>query len=41
MFVGYDLVSNDGKIIFSLPMNSDHTDEIIYTRLNKNESKNK
>ena len=39
MFVGYDLVSNDGKIIFSLPMNSDHTDEIIYTRLNKNESK--
>ena len=39
MFVGYDLVSHDGKIIFSLPMNSDHTDEIIYTRLNKNEPK--
>ena len=39
MFVGYDLVDHDGKIIFSLPMNSDHTDEIIYARLNKNEPK--
>ena len=39
MFVGYDLVDHNGKIIFSLPMNSDHTDEIIYARLYKNEPK--
>lgn len=39
MFVGYDLVDHDGKIIFSLPMNSDHTDEIIYARLHKDEPK--
>lgn len=30
LFIGYDLVDHDGKIIWSLPMNSDHTDEIIY-----------
>ena len=30
MLVGYDLVSHDGKILWSLPYNSDHTDEIIY-----------
>ena len=39
MFVGYDLVDHDGKIIFSLPMNSDHTDEIIYARLKDDEPK--
>lgn len=39
MFVGYDMVDSNGNIIFSLPMNSDHTDEIIYARLNKNEDK--
>ena len=39
MFVGYDMVDSDGNILFSLPMDSDHTDEIIYTRLNKNEEK--
>ncbi len=35
MFVGYDLIDDDGKMIFSLPMNSDHTDEIIYAKLNE------
>lgn len=39
MFVGYDLVDHDGKIIFSLPMASDHTDEIIYAKLKDNEEK--
>ena len=39
MFVGYDMVDSNGNILFSLPMNSDHTDEIIYARLNKNEEK--
>ena len=36
LLIGYDLVNNDGKIIWSLPMNSDHTDEIIYCKLDKN-----
>ncbi len=35
MFVGYDYVSSNGEIISSLPMNSDHTDEIIYCKLKK------
>lgn len=35
MFVGYDLIDHDGKMLFSLPLNSDHTDEIIYTNLKK------
>lgn len=39
MFVGYDLIDHDGKMIFSLPMNSDHTDEIIYARLHKEHPK--
>ncbi len=39
MFVGYDMVDHDGKILFSLPMNSDHTDEIIYARLHPKEPK--
>ena len=37
LLIGYDLIDNDGKMIWSLPMNSDHTDEIIYAKLNKNE----
>lgn len=39
MLVGYDMIDDDGKMLWSLPMNSDHTDEIIYARLNKNEPK--
>lgn len=39
MFVGYDLVDHDGTLLFSLPMQSDHTDEIIYARLKQNEPK--
>lgn len=39
MLVGYDLVSHNGDIIWSLGMNSDHTDEIICARLNLNEDK--
>lgn len=39
MFVGYDLIDQDGTLLFSLPMQSDHTDEIIYARLKKNEPK--
>ena len=39
MFVGYDMVDHDGTLLWSLPMNSDHTDEIIYTKLKKNETK--
>ena len=35
MFVGYDLIDDDGKMIFDLEMNSDHTDEIIYAKLNE------
>lgn len=33
--IGYDLVNNDGSIVFSLPFNTDHTDEIIYVKPNK------
>ena len=36
LLIGYDLVSSDGNIIWSLPMDSDHTDEIIYCKLEKN-----
>ncbi|MDE5715895.1 MAG: hypothetical protein K2I42_07195 [Anaeroplasmataceae bacterium] len=39
MFVGYDMVDHDGTIKFSLPMNSDHTDEIIFARLHKEKPK--
>ncbi|MDE6408576.1 MAG: hypothetical protein K2K50_08260 [Anaeroplasmataceae bacterium] len=39
MFVGYDLIDHDGTMLFSLPMHSDHTDEIIYARLKQNEPK--
>ncbi len=39
IFIGYDLVSSDGKILVDLPFNSDHTDEIIYASLKKDEPK--
>ena len=39
MLVGYDLIDHNGEMIFSLPMNSDHTDEIIYARLHKDHPK--
>lgn len=39
MFVGYDMIDHDGTMVFSLPMNSDHTDEIIYARLHPNQPK--
>ena len=40
LLIGYDLINSDGKMIWSLPMNSDHTDEIIYAKLkNKTEEK--
>lgn len=39
MFVGYDLIDHDGTMIFSLPMDTDHTDEIIYARLHAKEPK--
>ncbi|MFD0680282.1 MULTISPECIES: rhamnogalacturonan lyase family protein [unclassified Paenibacillus] len=29
MFVGYHLVDHDGKLIFTLPVETDHTDEIL------------
>ncbi len=35
LLIGYDLINSDGKMIWSLPMNSDHTDEIIYAKLSK------
>ncbi|MBQ9520010.1 MAG: hypothetical protein IJR67_00850 [Acholeplasmatales bacterium] len=36
LLIGYDLVSSEGKILWSLPFDSDHTDEIIYAKLHKN-----
>lgn len=39
MLCGYDLVNSDGKILWSLPYNSDHTDEIIYAPLEPNGDK--
>ena len=39
MFVGYDMIDHNGEMVFSLPMNSDHTDEIIYAQLHKNHPK--
>ncbi len=39
MFVGYDMIDHDGKMVFSLPMNSDHTDEIIYAKLREKDPK--
>ena len=39
LFIGYDLVSAKGEILVDLPYNTDHTDEIIYQSLKKNEPK--
>ncbi len=39
MFVGYSMVDSKGNIVFSMPIESDHTDEIIYTNLKKDEEK--
>ena len=39
MFVGYSMVSTDGNILWNLPMESDHTDEIIYTSLKENDER--
>lgn len=33
MFVGYDMVSADGKMIWSLPVETDHTDEIVIGKI--------
>jgi len=33
MFVGYDLVSADGQMIWSLPVETDHTDEIVIGKI--------
>lgn len=38
MFVGYDMTQN-GKVLWSLDMNSDHTDEIICASYKKGEEK--
>lgn len=37
MYVGYDMIDHDGTLLWSLPMNTDHTDEIIYCSLKPNE----
>ncbi len=34
MLVGYDMVDSKGNIMWSLPIDSDHTDEIIYAKTN-------
>lgn len=39
MFVGYSMVDHNGDIKWSLPMESDHTDEIIYINTLPNEPK--
>lgn len=39
MFVGYSMVSSDGDILWSLPIETDHTDEIIYINLKDNDEK--
>lgn len=38
MYVGYDMVK-DGEVVWSLPFNSDHTDEIIYEALDEKQEK--
>lgn len=38
LFIGYDYVK-DGKVIWSMPYNSDHTDEIIYESLEEGKDK--
>lgn len=39
MYVGYSMVDSNGEIKWSLPIESDHTDEIIYTNTIKEEPK--
>lgn len=39
MFVGYSMVDHDGTILWSMPIESDHTDEIIYINTIDNEPK--
>ena len=39
MFVGYSFVSSNGEVLWNLPMESDHTDEIIYTNLKSGDPK--
>ena len=39
MFVGYSMVDHNGEILWSMPIESDHTDEIIYTNTKKNDIK--
>jgi hypothetical protein len=33
MYVGYDLISADGKLLWSLPIKVDHTDEIVIGKI--------
>lgn len=39
MYVGYSMVDSKGNILWSLPIESDHTDEIIYINTLKSEPK--
>lgn len=39
MFVGYSMLESDGTIKWSLPIENDHTDEIIYINTKKDEPK--
>ncbi len=39
MFVGYSMVDSNGTILWSLPMESDHTDEIIFINTIEGEPK--
>ncbi len=39
MFVGYSYVDHEGNILWSMPIESDHTDEIIYASLKKGDKK--
>ncbi|MGM9971731.1 MAG: hypothetical protein ACI35W_04920 [Anaeroplasmataceae bacterium] len=39
MYVGYSMVDSKGNIMWSLPIESDHTDEIIYINTMPNEPK--
>lgn len=39
LLIGYDLVDSKGNILWSLPIESDHTDEILYLSLKEGEPK--
>ena len=39
LYVGYDFLDSKGNIKWSLPINSDHTDEIIYVNTKKDSQK--